>query len=103
MSHIAYQGPFIKAFYANAVNAGTRFAGNPALPDTYSSTVKSPLRRIYLLIQNKGTVDIELDLNPSIGGSVVNLAVGQSISLDNFNGGFTLSSYTNAVIVEAFA
>lgn len=103
MSHIAYQGPFIKSFHGNTVGAGTRVTGNPALPDTYSSPVAAPLRRVYLFIQNKGTTDIDLDLHPATAGGVVKLYAGQSISLDNYNGGFTLSSYANAVILEAFA
>lgn len=100
MSHIAYQGPFIKAFYANTAGAGTRAAGNPAIAVGYAVSVPAPLRRVYLFIQNKGTTDIDLTLAAT--GSTVKLYAGQSISLDNYNGGFTLSSYANAAILEAF-
>lgn len=104
MSHpIHYQGPFVKQFYGNTVGAGTRTTGNPALPATYDQLVPSPLRRIYLLIQNKGTTDLDLDLHPATAGATIKLYAGQSISLDNYNGGFTLSSYANAVILESFA
>lgn len=99
--HITFSNAFIKQFYANTAGAGTRVAGNPALPDGYSAIVKSPLRRVYLFIQNKGTTDIDLTLAGT--GATVKLYAGQSISLDNYNGGFTLSSYTNAAILEAFA
>lgn len=102
MSNINYQGPFIKAFHANTAGAGTRAAGNPALPAVYSDLVPSPLRRIYLLIQNTGTSEVNLDLHPAAAGSTIKLYGGQSISLDNYNGGFTLSSYANISIVEAF-
>lgn len=101
MSHIAYQGPFIKAFYANTAGAGTRVAGNPALPSTYDQTVPAPLRRVYLFIQNKGTT--ELDLTLAATGATLKLYAGQSISLDNYNGGFSLSSYASVAILEAFA
>ena len=100
MSNITYSGPFIKAFHANTAGAGTRAAGNPALPAVYSDLVPSPLRRIYLLIQNKGTT--ELDLTLAATGATIKLYAGQSISLDNYNGGFSLSSYANAAILEAF-
>ncbi len=100
MAHINYQGPFIKAFHANTAGAGTRAAGNPALPAGYGDLVPTPLRRIYLFIQNKGTTDIDLTLAAT--GATVKLYAGQSISLDNYNGAFTLSSYTNAAILEAF-
>lgn len=99
--HITFNGAFVKQFYANTAGAGTRTAGNPALPDGYSSIVKSPLRRVYLFIQNKGTTDINLTLAET--GATVRLYAGQSISLDNFNGGFSLSSYADAAILEAFA
>lgn len=98
-----FSGPFIKTFYANTVGAGTRVAGNPALPSTYDQVVPTPLRRIYLFIQNNGTTDINLDLHPASAGALIKLYAGQSISLDNYNGGFTLSSYANVAIVEAFA
>ena len=101
--HITFSGAFVKQFYANTAGAGTRVAGNPALPDGYSAIVKSPLRRVYLFIQNKGTTDIDLDLHPDVAGATIKLYAGQSISLDNYNGGFTLSSYTNVAILEAFA
>lgn len=102
MSNITYSGPFIKTFHANTAGAGTRVAGNPALPSLYSDLVPTPLRRIYLLIQNTGTTEVNLDLHPTTGGAVIKLYGGQSISLDNYNGGFTLSSYANISIVEAF-
>ena len=102
MSLITYSGPFIKAFHANTAGAGTRAAGNPALPATYDALVPTPLRRIYLLIQNNGTTDLNLDLHPTTAGATLKLYAGQSISLDNYNGGFTLSSYANVTIVEAF-
>lgn len=102
MSHpIHFQGPFIKRFYANTVGSGVREAGNPALPSTYSDLVPSPVRRAYLFIQNKGTT--ELDLTLAATGATVKLYAGQSISLDNYNGGFSLSSYANVAILEAFA
>ena len=99
--HIQVSGPFIKQFYANTVGAGTRAAGNPALPSTYDQLVPSPVRRVYLFIQNKGTTEIDLTLAAT--GATLKLYAFQSISLDNYNGGFSLSSYTNAAIIEAFA
>lgn len=99
--HIQFSGPFVKQFYANAAGSETREAGNPALPSVYSNTIPSPLRRVYLFIQNKGTTEIDLTL--ATPGATVKLYAGQSISLDNYNGGFTLSSYANAAILEAFA
>lgn len=100
-THIQFGGPFIKRFYANTAGAGTRTAGNPALPSTYNQTIPSPLRRVYLFIQNKGTT--ELDLTLAETGATVKLYAGQSINLDNYNGGFSLSSYANAAVLEAFA
>lgn len=99
--HINFNGPFVKKFYANTAGAGTRAAGNPALPSTYDQFVPSPIRRVYLFIQNKGTT--ELDLTLADTGATLKLYAGQSISLDNYNGGFSLSSYANVAILEAFA
>lgn len=100
-THIAFQGPFIKGFYSNTLGAGTRQAGNPALPALYSDTVPSPLRRVNLFIQNKGTTEVDLTLSGQ--ASTVKLYAGQSISFDNYNGAFSLSSYANVTILESFA
>ena len=106
-----FSGPFTKTFYGNSRNIGagpnSRTADNPAFPTPYSSTVPNPLRRIYLVIQNIGTT--EVDINFTSNGSdpnrpVIKLYAGQSISLDNYNGPFILSGsvITNINILEAF-
>lgn len=101
-SRITYQGPFIKAFHSNNTGAGTRQAGNPAGAATpYTAVVSGELRRVYLFIQNKGTTEIDLTLSGQ--PSTVKLYAGQSISLDNYNGGFSLSSYASATIMEAYS
>lgn len=101
--HITFNGAFVKQFYGNTVGAGTRVAGNPALPSGYGDIVPAPIRRVYLFIQNKGTTEVDLDLHPAAAGATIKLYAGQSISLDNYNGAFSLSSYTDIAIIEAFA
>lgn len=102
MSHaLKFSGPFIKQFYANTSGTGTRAAGNPALPSTYNQQVPNPLRRVYLLIQNKGATEVDLTLADT--GSTLKLYGGQSISLDNYNGSFNVSSFANIAILESFA
>ena len=96
-----FTGPFTKEFYANTSGTGTRTAGNPALPSTYNQLVPSPLRRTYLFIQNKGTTEVDLTLAAT--GATLKLYAGQSISLDNYNGLFSVSSYTNIAVLESFA
>lgn len=101
MSHRnLYQGPFIKAFYANSAGTANRLSDNPAFGSAYTDIVPSPLRRVYLVIQNKGTSSIELTLSST--GAKMLLYAGQAITFDNYNGMFDLSSYANAAILEAF-
>lgn len=99
--HITFQGPFVKKFHANNAGLGTRATGNPALPEVYANPVPSPLRRVYLLIQNKGATQVTLTMSGAGNGLI--LYAGQSISFDNYNGGFDISSYTDIVVIEAFA
>ena len=99
-SNIAISSPFIKAFYANTPGTSTRAAGNPVFGIAYDTAIPVPMRRIYLLIQNKGSTDIDITFQS--GGATIKLIQNQSISLDNYNGPFSLSSYTNAAIVESF-
>lgn len=99
--HIQFSGPFVKKFYANNPGLSTRATGNPALPSLYVDTVPSPLRRVYLFIQNKSAAQVTLTLSAS--GNGIALYPGQSISFDNYNGGFDISSYVDIVVLEAFA
>lgn len=99
--NIHFSGPIVKQFYANAIGTSNRTTDNPAYPAAYSVPVPSPKRRVNLLIQNKGTT--ELDLTLATTGSTLKLYAGQSISFDNYNGAFSLSSYANVAIFETFA
>lgn len=99
-SNITISSPFIRAFHANTSGASTRAAGNPLFGVSYNTVVPAPQKRIYLLIQNKGTTDVELTLAAT--GSTIKLYPNQSISLDNYNGAFSVSSYTNVAVIEAF-
>jgi hypothetical protein len=100
-SNIQIGNPFLKVFHANSIGTGTRLTGNPAFGVAYNVPVPSPLRRIALLIQNKGTTEIDLTLANT--GSTLKLYAGQSISFDNYNGSFSASSYTDIAILESFA
>lgn len=100
-SNISISSPFIKAFHANTVGTSTRAAGNPLFGVAYNTVVPAPHRRIYLLLQNKGTTEVDLTLATT--GSTLKLFAGQSISLDNYNGPISVSSYTNVAVIEAFA
>lgn len=103
-----FQGPFIKGFHA-AEGTGllNRLSNNPAYPSPYEDVVPTPNRRIYLVIQNQGTVEINLHLSDE--GTSLKLYAGQSISFENFNGGFFFTNTDGdpvdspVSIVEAFA
>lgn len=102
MSHsIKFSGPFVKKFYGN--NAGARRTDNPAYPAAYDSQVPSPVRRIYLVIQNNGTSNVNLTLGSASAPVPLVLYPGQSVSFDNYNGAFSLSSYASVTIIESFA
>lgn len=100
-SNIQIGSPFLKVFHANSVGTGTRLTGNPAFGVAYTQPVPAPLRRIALVIQNKGATDVDLTLAST--GSTLKLFAGQSISLDNYNGSFNVSSFTNIAVLESFA
>lgn len=89
------------SYHANVPGTGNRSPGNPAGSIPYSSPVPQGIKRAHLFIQNKGELEVELVIAAS--GSTIRLFGGSSISIDNYNGGFSLSSYTNASIQEAFA
>lgn len=98
--NIHFSGPIVKQFFANVAGTSDRTSDNPAYPTAYSAPVPSPKRRVYLLIQNKGATEVDLTLATT--GSTLKLYAGQSISFDNYNGAFSVSSYANVSIFEAF-
>jgi hypothetical protein len=104
--HIQFSGPFVKQFYCKVVATGARSADNPAASADYADTVPSPLRRVYLFIQNNSTDSVVLSLTPegvlSQQSSMV-LEPKQSVSFDNYNGPILLSTLTNVHVMEAFA
>ena len=90
----------ISVFHGNVQNSGTRLSNNPANPATYSEQVPAALNRVQLLIQNKNTFTIEMSL--ASGGATISIFPEQSIAFQNHNGGFSLSTYSNVTILEAF-
>lgn len=110
-SNITFSGPFIKRMFLSTAADGRR-AGNPLFGTNFSDTVAVPNRRTYLFIQNQGTEEALIHLDPEGDNSATPISIklyqGQSISFDNFNVGFTINpgnvgANTNIVIGEAFA
>ena len=89
------------SYHANVAGTGNRAAGNPAGTAPYSNALPEGLDRAHLFIQNKGLGDVDLSLAAT--GATIKLYGGASISIDNYNGGFSLSTFQNASIQEAFA
>ena len=88
-------------YHANVAGTSNRASGNPAGTAPYTTALSTGLNRKHLFIQNKGPVSIELNLSSS--GSTISLFSGSSISIDNYNGGFSVSDYSYVSIQEAFA
>ena len=104
--HIQFSGPFVKQFYCKEVATDTRSADNPASAADYADFVPSPLRRVYLFIQNQGTAEVTISLTPDgvLGTeSSMILYPGQSVSFDNYNGPILAGTLNNVHIMEAFA
>lgn len=104
--HIQFSGPFVKQFYCKSTATDERTADNPAAATDYSETVPSPLRRIYLFIQNQGTSEVTISLTPDgVLGAETSLLLypGQSVSFDNYNGPILAGNLANVHIMEAFA
>jgi len=105
--HIQFSGPFVKQFYCKVIATNERSADNPAAAADYADTVPSPLRRVYLFIQNNGTTNVTISLTPEgvapATQSSMILYPGQSVSLDNYNGPILASTLNNVHIMEAFA
>lgn len=96
---IKFQGPFIKKMYGSSYTAG-RTSENPLFGESFGSTVKTPQRRIYLVIQNQGSGEVDIVFTE--GGSVgLKLYAGQSISFENFNAGFSASGEVK--VFESFS
>jgi hypothetical protein len=92
--------PGISVFYANNTDTGNRSANNPVSTLPYSQQIPAGLNRTQLLIQNKGNTTIELSL--ATAGATVSIYADQSIAFQDYNGGFSLSSYTGVTVLEAF-
>lgn len=105
---INLQGPFIKRFYGSSYSLG-RSVHHPLFGHSFSATVDSPQRRIYLLIQNQSLDIININFSESTfshGGTAeigepLMLYPNQSVSFDNFNAGFICSGEVK--VFEAFA
>lgn len=91
----------VYSYHANVAGTGNRAPGNPAGTAPYSEPLPPGLLRVHLFIQNKGNTNI--DLTMAATGSKIRMFPYASISVDNYVGGFSLNSYTNASIQEAFA
>ena len=110
--HIQFSGPFITQFYCKVLATNERSADNPAAAADYADSVPSPLRRVYLFIQNNGTTNVTLSLTPEgvdpegatlpTESSMI-LYPGQSVSFDNYNGPILASTLNNVHVMEAFA
>ena len=110
MSNIHISGPFTKAIYTSLYSTGTdRQSNNPLFTVPLTSTVPAPFRRINTIIQNQGTTEVNVGLDPQgtllTGGPALKLYAGQSISLDNYNGPILITSAGAfvATISESFA
>lgn len=104
--HIQFSGPFIKQFYCKDTVTNQRTANNPAVATDYADTVPSPLRRVYLFIQNQSSDEVTISLTPDgvLGThSSMILYPFQSVSFDNYNGPILASTLNNVHIMEAFA
>lgn len=102
---ISYQGPFIKKVYASYYNGG-RASDNPAVGTAFADTVPTPLRRIYLIIQNTTTGNAILRWG-DVSEVPFIIYPGQSITFENFNAGFSVvdgnGDYAEVTVHEAFA
>lgn len=96
---IKFQGPFIKNMYGSSYASG-RGESNPLFGDGFDQVVKTPNRRIYLVIQNQGATDVDITFTDG-GSTAFKLYAFQSVSFDNFNAGFTASGEVK--VFESFA
>lgn len=100
MSYVSYANHFTTKVHPCS-SSGIRQAGNPCYGEPYTDDVPSKYKRVVLLIQNQNTSE-EVTITFG-GGKPLKLFAGQSISFDNFNGGFTVSDMTNVAVFETFA
>jgi hypothetical protein len=113
-----FTGPFFKDFHqlyqsGTAFPVGSSFlafqrhAGNPSGNTLTNDYVKSPLRRVYLLIQNLGTSSVEFCLNDNGSGNpstypTITLMPNQTMAFENYNGPISATAGT-IKIIEAYA
>jgi hypothetical protein len=95
----SFSDPIIKKIHASSFTAG-RTSGNPLFGSAFSATVDAPLRRVYLLIQNVGTTDVDITFTGG-GAIALKLFAGTTISFEHVNSGFTASAEVR--VFEAFA
>lgn len=96
---IKFQGPFVKKMYGSSYTSG-RGESNPLFGESFGNTVKTPNRRIYLIIQNQGAGEVDITFTEG-GATALKLYAGQSIAFDNFNAGFAASGEVK--VFESFA
>jgi len=107
-SNIQISGPFIKALYGSLYP--TRNNNNPvyAITPNLADTVPAPFRRMNTIIQNQGAYEVQISFEPDAvfgGGQTLKLYVGQTITLDNYNGPIYIisASPSDVAVLESFA
>lgn len=109
--NIAFSGPFTKAIYTSLYATGSgRQENHPLYGTDFAVVVPSPYRRVNTIIQNQGTDAVNVCLDPQnsliFGSPAIKLYVGQTMTLDNYNGPIFIISEGESQVVtisESFA